>query len=44
LLAREVLTTYGGDPINCDGQALQCAIGNEEFIDFNGEKVKADEL
>ena len=56
LLAEEELSQNGGDPINCDGQAnyrshfksfkkaLQCAIGDEKFTDFNKKDVNINDF
>ncbi len=56
LIAEEILTSQGGDPINCDGQAdykstfksfkkaLQCAIGDAKFTDFSKKEVSIDDL
>jgi hypothetical protein len=55
LLAESILTNQGGDPVNCLGQAeyasevpdfdsaLACAIGGNEFIAWDGSRVKANQ-
>ncbi|MFA5731619.1 MAG: hypothetical protein WC934_06410 [Acidithiobacillus sp.] len=56
LIAEEELTTQGGDPINCDGQAdyknnfssfkkaLQCAIGDQKFTAWKNKELSIDDF